>query len=323
MVLVYLEHEGESLAKSALTAIAAALQAKEAHGYSRAVGLLLGASGVEAAAEAATSYGLDEVVVVNDPALEPYLAVTFEAALLAVLQELSPDLLLAISNTRGKDFMPRVAASWSAAQISDAMEFLPEKRFRRPMYAGDILATVEATTERVVATVRQTAFDAAGTASSSCSVRKLAVTVPPVSGTEFLRFDTVASERPELTEADVVVSGGRAMKSSENFETYIAPLADLLGAAIGASRAAVDSGYAPNDWQVGQTGKVVAPSLYIAIGISGAIQHLAGMKDSKVIVAINKDPDAPIFEVADYGLVADLYQAVPELTEAIKAAKGA
>lgn len=319
MILAYLENTAETLPKSALVTIGAALQGKQAHGYDKAVGLLLGSDGVEAAANKAAAYGLDEVVYVSDAALANYLAMPFAEATLAVCQELSPQLVLSCANTRGKDFMPRVAQALDAGQASDILAFVDGGAFKRPMYAGNILADVELTTALKVATVRSTAFDAATETGSSCPVRQISVSLSASSAQQFVSFDTVESERPELTEADVIVSGGRAMKSAENFEQYIAPLADSLGAAIGASRAAVDSGYAPNDWQVGQTGKVVAPNLYIAIGISGAIQHLAGMKDSKVIVAINTDPEAPIFEVADYGLVADLYEAVPALTEKLKA----
>ena len=318
MILAYIEHGESGLTKNSLITIRAALDAKSAHGLSKAVGLLIGENGVAEAAKAAAGYGLDEVVYINGSGLDTYLALNYQSALLAAASELSPTILLALATTRGKDLMPRIAQALDAGQASDVLSFLDGGKFRRPMYAGDVIADVEIVTDHKVVTVRGTAFDPAEAAGGEAPVRELSASVETSSAQEFVSFDGVQSERPELTEADVVVSGGRAMKSAENFDTYIAPLADTLGAAIGASRAAVDSGYAPNDWQVGQTGKVVAPNLYIAIGISGAIQHLAGMKDSKVIVAINKDPDAPIFEVADYGLVADLYDAVPELTEALK-----
>lgn len=315
MILAYLEHEGAALPKSALVTIQAALEAKAAHGYQKAVGVLLGGDDAEPGAQEAAKYGLDEVLWFNDPCLKHYLAVPYAAALLEVCKLEPPSLVLACANTRGKDLMPRVSQGLEAGQASDILEFVDGGHFKRPMFAGNIIAEVEIGTEVKTATVRPTAFDPAQPSGSAGSVRQLSISVPQQTHQEFVKFDTVESERPELAEADVVVSGGRAMKSAENFEKYIAPLADALGAAIGASRAAVDSGYAPNDWQVGQTGKVVAPSLYFAIGISGAIQHLAGMKDSKVIVAINTDPDAPIFEIADYGLVADLYEAVPALTQ--------
>ncbi|MCB0324863.1 MAG: electron transfer flavoprotein subunit alpha/FixB family protein [Bdellovibrionales bacterium] len=321
MIVAILETTGQTVPKSALVTIAAAKQAKAAHGYQKAVGVVVGGQGVEAAANEAARFGLDEIVYVQHASLEPYLALAHEAALRSLLEELSPKLVIACATTRGKDLLPRLAARLDAGQASDVIAFLPGGGFRRPMYAGNIIADVEVTSDVKVATVRATAFDVPTAESASCPVRSIEFSGSATSAQQFVRFDTVASERPELTEADVVVSGGRAMKSAENFEQYIAPLADALGAAIGASRAAVDSGYAPNDWQVGQTGKVVAPTLYIAVGISGAIQHLAGMKDSKTIVAINKDAEAPIFEVADYGLVADLYEAVPALTEAIRKAK--
>ena len=325
-ILVHLENSGEKLPKGALVTIRAALQCKERHGYSRVVGLVCGSQGVESAAKAAAQYGLDEVVYLQSDALEPYLAGVHSAVLIAIAQELNATLIVGASSSRGKDLFPRVAEVLQAGQVSDCLEFLAAGEFgapvfKRPMYAGNILATVEVTTPIKVVTIRLAAFDAAASQGSSCPVRALSTSVQNDGKQEFVAFDTVKSERPELTEAEIVVSGGRAMKSAENFEKYIAPLADAFGAAIGASRAAVDSGYAPNDWQVGQTGKVVSPALYVAVGISGAIQHLAGMKDSKVIVAINKDAEAPIFEVADYGLVADLYEAVPQLTEEVKKAK--
>jgi len=322
VILCYIEQSGEKLPKSALVTIAAALEAKSAHGYGKAVGVLLGADEVVAAANEAASYGLDEVVYVKADCLNTYLALTFAAALGGVIDELGPTMVLGLANSRGKDLMPRIAQRLDAGQASEVVSFLNGGAFKRPMYAGNVFADVEITTEKKVVTVRSTAFEPASQGGSVASVRELSVNANLIAGQEFVSFDTAKSERPELTEAEVVVSGGRAMKSEENFEQYIYPLADTLNAAIGASRAAVDSGYAPNDWQVGQTGKVVAPKLYIAIGISGAIQHLAGMKDSKTIVAINKDPEAPIFEVADYGLVADLYDSVPALTEELKKAKG-
>ena len=321
MILAYLEHSETSLPKSALVTISAALAAKAAHGHDKAVGLLLGQDGVADAAKQAANYGLDEVVYISHQSLATYLALPYQQAIQTVCAELSPTLVLSAANTRGKDLMPRVAQALDAGQASDILAFVEGGLLKRPMFAGNILAEVEITTDVKVGTVRTTAFDPAVDAGSAGSVREIAASIDTTSAQQFVSFDTVESARPELTEAEAVVSGGRAMKSAENFDQYIAPLADALGAAIGASRAAVDSGYAPNDWQVGQTGKVVAPNLYIAIGISGAIQHLAGMKDSKVIVAINTDPEAPIFEIADYGLVADLYEAVPELTEKIKQIK--
>ena len=224
------------------------------------------------------------------------------------------DALLVPATSAGKNFAPRVAAKLDASPISDVVEVVSNDTFVRPIYAGNALETVQTSDAKKVMTVRPTAFKAAGEGGSA-PVEKIAGA--SAAGTKFVSEEMVKSDRPELTAARIVVSGGRAMGSAEEFQRVIEPLADKLGAAVGASRAAVDAGYAPNDYQVGQTGKVVAPALYIAIGISGAIQHLAGMKDSKVIVAINKDADAPIFQVADYGLVADYKTAVPDLMAAL------
>ena len=222
------------------------------------------------------------------------------------------DVLAAPATTAGKNVMPRVAALLDVMQVSDVTKVVAPDTFERPIYAGNAIQTVQATDGKKVITFRPAAYKAAPLAAGSAPVET--VTAPAGGGlSTYVGAELARSERPELTAARIVISGGRAFQSAENFKKYLEPIADKLGAAIGASRAAVDAGYAPNDWQVGQTGKVVAPELYIAVGISGAIQHLAGMKDSKVIVAINKDEEAPIFQVADYGLVADLYQALPEL----------
>ncbi len=232
------------------------------------------------------------------------------AALIVSLAE-PYDALIAPATTNGKNVMPRVAALLDVMQISDITKVIAPDTFERPIYAGNAIQTVKSTDAKKVITVRTSTFQAAGEGGSA-AVETAAAAADPALST-FVGEELSKSDRPELTSAKIIISGGRAMQNRENFTKYIEPVADKLGAAVGASRAAVDAGYAPNDWQVGQTGKVVAPELYIAVGISGAIQHLAGMKDSKVIVAINKDEEAPIFQVADYGLVADLYQALPEL----------
>ncbi len=321
MILCYIEHQNNKLGKSSLVAIEAALIAKRVQGYKKVVGVLLGGQGVGDAATETSFYGLDEVVYVESPNLSHYLALTFTSALKKVIAETSPELVVALASSQGKDLFPRISGFLEAGLASDVVSIKEQHIFTRPMFAGNIFADVEITTQKKVVTIRGSNFDAAKKAATACPVKKLSITVEAGDLQQFVSFETTKSERPELTEADVIISGGRALKSAENFEKLIFPLADLLGAAVGASRAAVDSGYAPNDWQVGQTGKIVAPKLYIAIGISGAIQHLAGMKDSKVIVAINKDADAPIFEIADYALVGDLYQVIPELIEEIKKAK--
>jgi electron transfer flavoprotein alpha subunit len=237
--------------------------------------------------------------------------------LAALIVSLAPayDAFVAPATSRAKNVMPRVAALLDVMQVSEITKVIAPDTFERPIYAGNAIQTVKSKDAKKVITVRTSTFAAAG-AGGSAAVESVAAAADP-GLSSFLGEEVAKSDRPELTSAKIIVSGGRAMQSRENFAKYIEPLADKLGAGVGASRAAVDAGYAPNDWQVGQTGKVVAPELYIAIGISGAIQHLAGMKDSKVIVAINKDEEAPIFQVADYGLVGDLYAIVPELTEEI------
>jgi len=261
-----------------------------------------------AAASAAQLSGVAKVRVADAATYAHALA----EPLAALIVSLAPgyDAIVATSTANAKNVMPRVAALLDVMQVSDITKVLGPKTFERPIYAGNAIQTVEATDPKIVVTVRTASFAATGQGGSAPIEPVAAAADPGVSS--FVGEALAKSDRPELTK--IIISGGRAMQKAENFKTYIEPVADKLGAAMGASRAAVDAGYAPNDWQVGQTGKVVAPELYIAVGISGAIQHLAGMKDSKVIVAINKDEEAPIFQVADYGLVADLYQALPELT---------
>jgi len=273
--------------------------------------LVAGRNCGDAAGAAAKLDGAARVRVVDDPLYEHGLA----EPLAALIASLSGDYshIVAASTAYSKNVLPRVAALLDVMQVSDIIKVVAADTFERPIYAGNAIQTVQATDPKIVITVRTAAFQAVGSSGAAPVEAAAAVADPGVSS---FKGDALAkSDRPELTSAKIIISGGRAMQKAENFKTYIEPVADKLGAAMGASRAAVDAGYAPNDWQVGQTGKVVAPDLYIAVGISGAIQHLAGMKDSKVIVAINKDEEAPIFQVADYGLVADLYTALPELAQ--------
>ena len=274
------------------------------------VTVLVAGSGCRAVAEAAAAVeGVSRVLLADDPSLENPLAENLAALVLSVAKDYTH--VLAPATTFGKNFMPRVAAKLDVAQISDINGIESADTFTRPFYAGNAIATVQSSDPIKVITVRVTAFDAAAASGGSASIEEIAAPAadPKV---RFVKQELTKSDRPELGDARIVVSGGRGVGSKENFK-LIEELADKLGAAVGASRAAVDAGFAPNDYQVGQTGKVVAPDLYVAVGISGAIQHLAGMQGSKVIVAINKDEEAPIFQVADYGLVADLFEAVPEL----------
>jgi electron transfer flavoprotein alpha subunit len=319
-ILVFLQHANGKVTKGSLAAVTAARGLQSAWSAGNIYALVLGV-GAKEAAQDALSYGFSEVLFSEQGELENLLPVVSADLIFQVVQDLGAMTVVASSSSVGKDVMPRVAALLEAGQASEVLSINSDGSLTRPMYAGDVIATVVIDSPIKVVTVRQTAFAPAEASPASGSVREFTAVFAALDGTEFVSRQMSGGERPELADAAVVVSGGRALQSAENFEKVIFPLADVLGAAVGASRAAVDSGYAPNDWQVGQTGKVVAPQLYISVGISGAIQHLAGMKDSKIIVAINKDADAPIFEVADYGLVADLYQAVPELIAAIKATK--
>ncbi|WP_437600626.1 electron transfer flavoprotein subunit alpha/FixB family protein [Sorangium sp. So ce590] len=319
-VLVVAEAADGKLKKTTHSAVTFARQAAAALGGTYAI-LVIGDALGEAAAEAAT-LGAAKVLVAESSALKDYVAERYVPTVAAAAKGYA--VVVGTASAYGKDLLPRVAARLSAGFASDISELLAEGstlRYKRPMYAGNAYGICTVTTQVQVVTVRQSAFAAAEPAGSKSPIEQVAV-VPPSAAAErveFVSFDQVKSERPELAEAKVVVSGGRALK--ERFNEILDPLADVLGAAVGASRAACDAGYAASDLQVGQTGKVVAPSLYFAIGISGAIQHLAGMKGSKVIVAINKDADAPIFQVADYGLVADLFTTVPELVKQIQAAR--
>jgi electron transfer flavoprotein alpha subunit len=305
--LVIAEHDNASIKGATLNTVTAAL----ACGGDVHV-LVAGADAAAAAAAAAQIAGVARVLHADAAGLNHALAETTAAQVLSVARNYSHILFPATAS--GKNIAPRVAALLDVAQISDATKIIGADTFERPIYAGNAMATVQSLDAIKVITVRTTGFDAAAATGGSAAVEALAAVSDSASST-FLGSEIAKSDRPELTAAKVIVSGGRALGSNDKFNELLSPLADKLGAALGASRAAVDAGYAPNDWQVGQTGKIVAPQLYIAVGISGAIQHLAGMKDSKVIVAINKDAEAPIFSVADYGLEADLFSAVPELIE--------
>jgi electron transfer flavoprotein alpha subunit len=304
--LVLVEHEGGELKDATLAAVTAASKLGDVH-------LLVAGANVGGVAEAAAKIGgIGKVHVADDPGLEHQLAENV-APLVAELMG-HHDAFLAPATTTGKNIAPRVAALLDVMQISDILSVEDENTFTRPIYAGNAIATVRSNDAKKVITVRGTAFEKAAKDGGSAEIEAVGGTGD--SGlSSFVGQEVAHSERPELTSANIIVSGGRALGSSEQFHALIDPLADKLGAAVGASRAAVDAGYAPNDYQVGQTGKIVAPEVYIAVGISGAIQHLAGMKDSKTIVAINKDEEAPIFQVADIGLVGDLFKIVPELTE--------
>ncbi len=306
--LVIAEHDNASIKASTLNTVTAAAACG-----GDVVVLVAGAGCGAAAAAAAQIAGVAKVLVADAAQLGDGLAENVAAQALAVAGGFSH--ILAPATAYGKNIAPRIAAKLDVAQVSDVIGIQGADTFVRPIYAGNAIATVQSSDAVKVLTVRTTAFDAAPATGGSAAVESVAA-VADTGKSAFVSREVAKSDRPELAGAKIVVSGGRGMGSAENFK-LLEPLADKLGAAMGASRAAVDAGYAPNDWQVGQTGKIVAPQLYVAIGISGAIQHLAGMKDSKVIVAINKDAEAPIFGVADYGLVADLFQAVPELASAI------
>jgi len=307
--LVIAEHDNASIKGATLNTVAAAVQCGgEVHV------LVAGHNAGAAAAAAAQIAGVAKVLHADAEGFAHGLAENVAAQVVAIAGAYSHILFPATAG--GKNVSPRVAALLDVGQISDATKVVSADTFERPIYAGNAIATVQSSDSVKVITVRTTGFDPAAATGGSAAVETIAA-VADSGSSAFLGSEIAKSDRPELTAAKIIVSGGRAMGSSEKFNEVLTPLADKLGAALGASRAAVDAGYAPNDWQVGQTGKIVAPQLYVACGISGAIQHLAGMKDSKVIVAINKDPEAPIFSVADYGLEADLFAAVPELIAAL------
>ncbi|AWN41684.1 electron transfer flavoprotein subunit alpha/FixB family protein [Methylobacterium durans] len=312
--LLLIEHDNGAVKDASLKALSVA---KELGAPIHA--LVLG-SGAKPAAEAAAKLDGVEKVLTAEDAVYDHLLAEPTAALIASIAE-PYGAIVAAASTTGKNVLPRVAALLDVAQVSDIIKVVSPDTFERPIYAGNAIQTVQAGEAKKVITVRTAAFKAAGEGGSA-AIEAVSAAAPEAGGSTFKGEEIAKSDRPELAAARIIVSGGRSLGSADKFKELIEPLADSLGAAVGASRAAVDAGYAPNDWQVGQTGKVVAPDLYVAVGISGAIQHLAGMKDSKVIVAINKDEDAPIFQVADYGLVGDLFQIVPELQAEIVKAKG-
>jgi electron transfer flavoprotein alpha subunit len=316
LVVAEITQDGK-VKKATLAAVSFAKKALPAVGGAFSI-LVIGGAARTAAAEL-TGFGAQKVLVCEDPSLAKYTAEHYAPTVAEIGKAFS--LIVATATSQGKDLMPRVAARLDAGFAGDCADVFVEGtslRYKRPMYAGNVFGTVELTTPTHVATARQSEFDPAAPSGGSSPIEAVTKTAPGAAAArvEYVSLEAVKSERPELTEARVVVSGGRALK--EQFFQVLEPLAQALGAAIGASRAAVDAGYAPGDYQVGQTGKIVAPELYVAVGISGAIQHIAGMKSSKVIVAINKDQEAPIFQLADYGLVADLFQAVPALTAELK-----
>jgi electron transfer flavoprotein alpha subunit len=319
-VLIFAEHQGGHFPKTTLIAIHAGLDLAKKRGTD-AIAVVTGDAPETAALEIA-KYGVAKVIALAHPALKNYLADAHAQALAALAKKENAEFVIATATAMGKDLFPRLAACLDAPMASEITAINDDHTFVRPMYAGNAMATVELDGPIKVLTVRGTAFDAAKPGDTAAPVEKQNAEIDTAAlKMEFVSFNATKSDRPQLTEARIIVSGGRGLKSGENFKTVLEPLVDEMGAAMGASRAAVDAGFVPNDLQVGQTGKVVAPELYIAVGISGAIQHLAGMKDSKVICAINKDEEAPIFAVADYGLVADLFKAVPEMAEEIKKLK--
>ena len=307
-ILLLADHDNNHLSdQTAKTLTAAAKIGGDVHV------LVAGAGAKVAAEQAARLSGVSKVLVAEDVSLANNLAEPLAALIVSLAGHY--DTIISAATSTGKNVLPRVAALLDVAQVSEIIEVVSADTFKRPIYAGNAIQTVQSTDARRVITVRTASF-AAASEGGSASIEAIPAASDPALST-FVKDALSASDRPELTSARIIISGGRALGSAEKFKEVILPVADKLGAAVGASRAAVDAGYAPNDWQVGQTGKVVAPDLYIACGISGAIQHLAGMKDSKVIVAINKDEEAPIFQVADYGLVADLFEALPEFEKAL------
>ncbi|WP_374626778.1 electron transfer flavoprotein subunit alpha/FixB family protein [Pandoraea sp.] len=313
-ILVIAEHDNATVKAATLGAVAAA-KAIEAFAEQGVHVLIAGYHAHGAAEAAAQIAGVSKVLLADAPQLETGLAENVEATVLSVARHYSHILVPATAS--GKNIAPRIAAKLDVAQISDVTAVCSADTFERPIYAGNAIATVQSRDSIKVITVRATSFEADASAGGSAPIERIDA-APDAGVSKFVSRDVTKLDRPELTSAGTIVSGGRGLGSAENYKRLLEPLADRLGAALGASRAAVDAGYVPNDYQVGQTGKIVAPQLYFAVGISGAIQHLAGMKDSKVIVAINKDPEAPIFGVADYGLAGDLFEIVPELVQRLQ-----
>ena len=308
-ILVLAEHNNEILKEATKKAITAASEiANPVHV------LVAGIDCANAANDAASTEGVEKVLIAENSQYKNMLSEPISELLIDLMSEY--DYLVSAATTNGKNILPRVAAKLDVSQISEIIGVINGKTFQRPIYAGNAIATVESSTDKNVITIRTTAFETAKESKSTAEISSIGIEKSP-GLSEFVEEKVSGGERPELTSAGTIVSGGRGMQSGDNFK-LLESVADKLGAAVGASRAAVDAGFVPNEYQVGQTGKVVAPELYIAVGISGAIQHLAGMKDSKVIVAINKDDEAPIFEVADYGLVADLFDAVPDLDKELE-----
>ncbi|MBB3319629.1 electron transfer flavoprotein alpha subunit [Rhizobium sp. BK181] len=309
-ILLLADHDGSHLSDQTAKALTAATMIAKEQGSD--VTVLVAGKGAKPAANAAAGLsGVSKVLLAESDALANNLAEPLGELIVSLAA--SYDTIIAAATSTGKNVMPRVAALLDVAQVSEIIEVVSADTFKRPIYAGNAIQTLKATDARKVITVRTASFSQAGPQGPTAAVEEISTAALSSRLSTFVKEALSASERPELTSAKIIISGGRALGSAEKFKEVILPVADKLGAAVGASRAAVDAGYAPNDWQVGQTGKVVAPDLYIACGISGAIQHLAGMKDSKVIVAINKDEEAPIFQVADYGLVGDLFEVLPEV----------
>ena len=308
-VLVLVEHDGKQVNPATLHAVCAAQKLGEVHA------LVAGSGSLKVAEQASKINGVSKVLLAEAPHFAELLAE--EIAPLVVSLVAPYRYFVAAASAFGKNIMPRIAAMLDCSQISDLTEIVDKQTFIRPTYAGNVFTTVFSNEEKLVLTISASAFDAATYGEQVAEIKNVAAT-PAQQLSQFVSRELTQSDRPELTQAKVIVAGGRALGSAEQFDAVLTPLADALGAAIGASRAAVDAEYVPNDYQVGQTGKIVAPELYFAIGISGAIQHVAGMQDSKVVVAINKDPDAQIFNVADFGIVGDLFEVVPQLTEALK-----